>query len=292
MFKTTLDQWLVFKTIIEKEGYSAAAEALNRSQSTVSYSMAKLQSQLDLKLIQVEGKNCKLTAVGCNLLQRVYPLLDDFEYQEKTINFLADGVEAKIKLNIDNIFPKDVLFSAIHRFSEKFPLTEVHVDEQLRLLPSDDADFDLAISASEAGLIPGAKLLEVSLIPVAHRDHPIFQSKNKTVTLEQLSRYKQIFYQRVENLSPETIPSVPRKIWSVRSVEAAIAAVKSNLCYGWLPKHAVGELTASGVVKPILVEQEPKCDIPLYLVEKDSKVKGPATCYLVDMIKQYSAGYN
>ncbi|MDW6005379.1 LysR family transcriptional regulator [Vibrio mangrovi] len=292
MFKTTLDQWFVFKTIVEENGFSAAAEALNRSQSTISYSMSKLQSQLNVQLINIEGKRCELTPAGRNLLQSVYPLLEDFEYLEKTAHFLANGVEARILLSIDNIFPKDILFEAIRLFSEKFPLTEVHIDEHLRFLPSDDNAFDLAITISEDGLVPGTKLIEVNLIPVAHKDHPMFQEGHDTYSFEQLASHKMIFYQKSFQSEMENAPTIPGKIWSVRSVDSAISALKANLCYGWLPEHAITDYLESGLFRRIKITELPKCEIPLYLVEKSRKAKGPATSYLAEMLKQCCERHN
>jgi len=41
--KTTLDQWYVLQSVIDCGGYAQAAEKLHRSQSSISYSVAKLQ---------------------------------------------------------------------------------------------------------------------------------------------------------------------------------------------------------------------------------------------------------
>lgn len=286
MFKTTLEQWVVFKTIIEANGFSAAAEMLNRSQSTISYSMAKLQSQLNVQLIHIDGKRCELTPAGKNLLQAVSPLLDDFEYLENTASLLSNGIEAKISICIDNIFPKEILFQAIGIFNEKYPLTLVDIDENLRLLPSDNINYDIAITTSENGLIPGKKLLDIRLIPVAHSRHPLFQLDTTYFSCDQLSCYKQIFYQRNPIYENKHHTSDQRKYWSVYSLDAAIAAVKANLCYGWLPLHAITELLNSGELKQINLNTDTYCDIPLYLNEQHLKPKGPATQFLAEMIKK------
>lgn len=288
MYKTTLDQWLVFKTVVEENGFSAAAKALNRSQSTISYSMTKLQTQLNVQLITVEGKRCELTPAGRNLLQRAYPLLNDFEHLEQTADYLSDGVEANITLSVDTIFPKDILFAAITKFNQRFPLTQIHLKEHFRLLPSDDINFDIAISVSEDGLIPGPKLLEVSLVPVAHKDHPIFQIQEEINSLDQLRGYKQIFYQSSLRTHIETVPYMPQNIWSVHSIESAVAAIKSSLCYGWLPRHNITELLDSGIVKEIQFSKPLYFEIPLYLVEQNTHYKGPAIQYLKEMILESS----
>ncbi|MFM2481202.1 LysR family transcriptional regulator [Celerinatantimonas sp. YJH-8] len=291
MFKTTLDQWFVFKTIVQQKGYSAAAEYLNRSQSTISYSMAKLQSQMGLQLVQMEGKHCVVTASGKRLLEMAQSILSDFEYLEQVANGISNGIEAQIKLSMDNIFPKDVLFQAITQFSEKFPATEVVVDEHIRLLFSDTQNYDLRIATSEDGLIPGPKLLEVRLLPVAHKEHPIFQSEQSSYVLSDLSKYKQIFYKRSFVDDDDSENSVPRRIWSVHSVESAVSAVKANLCFGCLPWHSIKELVESGIVRQIPVEPKLEIDIPLYLVEKNSLAQGPATQYLAQMIKDAASEY-
>lgn len=288
MYKTTIDQWLVLKTVVEENGFSAAAKVLNRSQSTISYAITKLQSQLNVQLISVEGKRCELTPAGRNLLQRAYPLLSDFANLEQTAGYLADGIEANITLSVDSIFPKDILFTAITRFSQRFPLTQVDLKEHFRLLPSDNTQFDIAICVSEDGLIPGPKLLEVSLVPVAHQDHPIFATQQTAYPIEWLHNYKQIFYQNSLRSQLEDMPNVPQNTWSVSSIDSAIAAIKCNLCYGWLPRHNVTELLESGVFREIQLSQPHAYDIPLYLVGYNLTLKGVAVEYLKQMLIEYS----
>lgn len=253
--------------------------------------MSKLQKQLNVQLIKIDGKRCELTPIGRNLLQKVSPLLDDFEYLEKSATHLSNGVEAKISIKIDNIFPKDILFRAISFFNEKYPLTVLDINDQLRLMPSDDLDFDLAITTSENGLIPGSKIFDVSLIPVAHHKHPIFQLQTTILSHEQLSGYKQIFYERISSIDPEIINTDPRKYWSVYSVDAAIAAVKANLCFGWLPEHNVLDLLKSGELKKINIEDDNECDIPLYLIDNTHKIRGPATSYLKNLLLEVAQHY-
>lgn len=290
MFKTTLDQWFVFKTVVQQKGYSAAAEYLNRSQSTISYSMAKLQSQIGLQLVRMEGKHCSVTASGKRLLEMAQSILTDFEYLEQVASGISNGIEAQIKLSMDNIFPKDVLFQAITCFSEKFPSTEVIVDEHIRLLFSDSQNYDLRIATAEDGLIPGPKLLEVRLTPVAHREHPLFRTGQSYFVLSDLSKYKQIFYKR-SFVDDDSDHSVPRRIWSVHSVESAVSAIKANLCFGCLPWHSVRELVDSGLVRKIPMKPKIEIDVPLYLVEKNSLAQGPATQYLAEMIKVAAGNY-
>jgi DNA-binding transcriptional LysR family regulator len=54
--RSTLEQWQVLQAIVECGGYAQAAEALHRSQSSVSYMVAKLQEQLGVELLEIDGR--------------------------------------------------------------------------------------------------------------------------------------------------------------------------------------------------------------------------------------------
>lgn len=288
MYKTTLEQWLAFKTVVELGGFTAAAEQLNRSQSTVSYSIAKLQKQLGVKLIKMDGKRCELTDIGRKLLNDVVPLLQQFENVEQKAHFLSQGIEANIHLSLESIFPKDVLFQAIARFSELYPMTQVHLHERIRLQPSDDGSCDLAISVSEAGLLPGPKLLEVKLISVAQAQHPVFTEHREPIANETLLQYKQIYYQRIGQ-EMTLMANINQQHWAVNSVESAIAAIKAKICYGSLPEHSVAPFLASGELREIKQQTQTEYSIPLYLLVKNKLSAGPATQHLAECLLQICA---
>ena len=44
--RISLEQWLAFKTVVDCGSYALAAEALNKSQSSVSYAVSRLNDQL------------------------------------------------------------------------------------------------------------------------------------------------------------------------------------------------------------------------------------------------------
>ena len=51
--KTSLEHWSIFAAVVDHGGFSQAAAALNRSQSAVSYSVARLQEAMGLPLLIV-----------------------------------------------------------------------------------------------------------------------------------------------------------------------------------------------------------------------------------------------
>lgn len=117
--RVTLEQWRVFQAIIEQGGYSQAAAYLHRSQSAVSYSMSRLQEQLGIALLKIEGRKALLTEQGQILLQRSRKLIDQAGEIENFAQYLSHGREAEIKFIVDAAFPNDILMSALAKFSKK-----------------------------------------------------------------------------------------------------------------------------------------------------------------------------
>ena len=66
--RITLEQWRCLVAVVEAGGFAQAAEQLNKSQSTVSHAVKKLQSSLDLELLTIEGRKAELTEAGVALV--------------------------------------------------------------------------------------------------------------------------------------------------------------------------------------------------------------------------------
>src|SRR5690606_37321832 len=73
--RVTLDQWRTLQAVIDHGGFAQAAEALHRSQSSVSYTIARMQEQLEVPLLRIEGRKAVLTEAGEVLLRRSRQLL-------------------------------------------------------------------------------------------------------------------------------------------------------------------------------------------------------------------------
>ncbi|HUI62000.1 MAG TPA: LysR family transcriptional regulator, partial [Steroidobacteraceae bacterium] len=71
--RTSLEQWAVLAAVVDRGGFAQAATWLHRSQSAVSYAVARLQEGLDVPLLAIEGRRAVLTEHGKALLKRARP---------------------------------------------------------------------------------------------------------------------------------------------------------------------------------------------------------------------------
>jgi DNA-binding transcriptional LysR family regulator len=231
--KSTLEQWIVLQTVIEKDGFAQAAQALNRSQSSVSYALHTLQERLGVPLLQITGRKATLTESGQVMLAQAQPLIDAFLQLESRAQSLRQGIKPTLNLVVDVVFPKEFLFKALRLFQNKFPNTRVHLTEILRTESEKqltDREADLFITPLPASLsVSGKFLLKVDFIAVAHQAHSLHASMQQLTT---------------------------NSDWTFTTIEAAVAAIQHGVGYGWLPLHYIQPLLDSGELLPINVEQQ------------------------------------
>src|SRR5262245_21769817 len=94
----TLEQWRSLVAVVDAGGYAQAAEALHKSQSSVTYAVQKLESVLGVEAFEVRGRKAHLTPTGELLYRRARALLDDAGGLEKAARTLSAGWEAEIRV--------------------------------------------------------------------------------------------------------------------------------------------------------------------------------------------------
>src|SRR5690625_758777 len=103
--RATLEQWRVLREIVQTGSYARAADKLHKSQSTITYAIQRLESQLDVKIFVLQGRRAVLTDVGEVLYRRAVQLLDEAAALEMAAAELARGWEPEIRLAVDIVYP-------------------------------------------------------------------------------------------------------------------------------------------------------------------------------------------
>ena len=127
----SLDQWKALISVVDSGGYEKAAEALHKSQSSVTYAVQKLQSQLGVKAFEVKGRKAVLTPTGEFLYRRARALVEEAEATERAAKKLSAGWEAEIGIAMDVAFPSWLLLQCLARFGDESPHTRIEVIESV-----------------------------------------------------------------------------------------------------------------------------------------------------------------
>lgn len=292
--KTTLEQWKAFQAVIDYGGYAQAAQALHRSQSSVSYLVAKLQDQLGVSLLEVEGRKAQLTEVGRVLLSHAQSLLTDAESIEQRAQRIRAGWEPELRLVVDVAFPTSCLAVALDRFTHEAPLTRIQLTEVV-LSGAEEAVLEHEADVMVGAYVPpgylGSVLIQIEFIALARFDHALHQLQ-RDVTESDLKRYRHIVVRDSGTENPRDEGwqgSVQR--WTVSSLETSLALVAGGLGFAWLPRHMAHRHIDQGVLKPLPMARGQSRMTPLYLVLGQGWAQaGPATRLLAQVLEQAAAG--
>lgn len=171
--RVTLEQWRTLQAVVDHGGFAQAAEALHRSQSSISYTVARMQEQLGIPLLEIEGRKAVLTESGAALLRRSRHLVAQASQLEMLASEMDQGWEAEVRLVVDAAYPTDRLASALHAFMPQSRGCRVQLREEVLSGVEErlhDGSADLAISGlSIAGYLP-QQLNAVQFVAVAHTD--------------------------------------------------------------------------------------------------------------------------
>lgn len=281
--RTTLEQWAVLRVVVDTGGFAQAAASLHRSQSAISYAIARLQERLDVPLLEIHGRRAVLTDAGRALLAQAVPLIDDLVRLEERGRAIGNGEDIRIRLLVDSLFPKPRMFQALQQLARAYPHVEIEVEETVRQTApvALHHPFDLAIAIPDTDSRGSQRIAEIELVAVAHRDH-VLHGRPAPLSAATLARQLRIDIQGVGHGLHEA--NAEHRVWRVSTVEAAVAAVTQGLCFGWLPRSLIEEQLASGLLVPLLLQSGGKRLISLDLSFGDAERAGPATHALARLL--------
>ena len=165
--RTTLEQWRILQAVIDHGGYHQAGEALHRSPSSLNHAVAKLQQQLGVELLRVEGRKAQLTEAGEVMLRRSRQLTDDAYQLETLSENMQRGWEPEIRLAYDAIFPQQRLLHVLKAFYPHSRGSRIRIEETVitgTLECITEARADLVICSTVPKGHLGEYLLSVQMI--------------------------------------------------------------------------------------------------------------------------------
>ncbi|WP_026375229.1 LysR family transcriptional regulator [Aestuariibacter salexigens] len=279
MLKATLEQWRMFKAVVDAGGFNQAAEVVHKSQSSIHHAVNKLERSLGVSLLTLEGRRVKLTGAGEMMLRRAAYLLEEAERVEQVAHSLGQGTETQLRIAVDEVFPPSMLYSVLDATSKEYPLLRIELMESVlsganALL--DDNKVDIAISPFSYPSGFSEDLCNIEFIAVSHPDHPL-QSMGDGLDMEDLKQHRQIVVRDSalrNKMDAGWLGAYQR--WTVSHLRTSIDMIVNGLGFAWLPVSTIGEFLTSGQLIPIPLAQGAVRNATLYLNFKDGDLLGPA----------------
>lgn len=290
--KIALDTLEVLDAIDRKGSFAAAAHELHRVPSAITYTVQKLEEDLDVLLFDRRGHRAKLTAAGRELLAEGRRLLRAASELESRVKRVATGWEAELRIAYDSVVPCNAVLELVREFQRQECGTRLRIAAEVLggcwdALVSGRAD--IAIGASGDGPAGGGystRLLgEVDWVFAVAPDHPLARLPEPLTAADILSHRAVSVADSSRNLSPRTTGLLSgQETLTVHDLAGKRLAQVMGLGVGNLPRDLAEHEAAAGRLV-IKATAEPKVSSQLFLAWRTAH-KGRALAWFVDRLDE------
>lgn len=277
----TIDALKVLDAIDRKGSFAGAASELFRVPSAISYTIQKLEEDLNVSIFDRTGHKAVLTPAGRHLLNEGRALLNAAENLAHSTQQIAQGWETRLRIGFNSLLPAECLMPAIRNFQNLSVPVDVQIIEEVFAGAWD------ALQSRRVDLIVGADLLskptgsfatrtlgQVPFVFAVAPNHPLAKLKGALSESQIIQYPAAVAADTSRALSPghAGIFSRQRTI-TVTNIDQKIAIQEAGLGVGWLPKPRIRQQLANGtlIAKDV---HEPRTPISIHLARhRDDKGK-------------------
>ncbi len=243
---------------IDRRGsFARAAEELNKATSAVSYTVQKLEEQLDITLFQREGRRSVLTPAGKVVLIEGREILNSATRLADKAREVATGWEPRIAIAVESLQPLDRVCEVLDDFLTDHPTIELDITESVLNGGWEMLDQDIVqLVVGAPGPAPrqkGYRLVSLSppdLVAVIAANHPMAKLAVKTPDKSVLSELRTVVTHdtsKSEIARSAGITSDGRRFY-VQNAHQKYEAIMAGIGVGHLPRAVISEHLNNGAL--------------------------------------------
>jgi len=285
--KVSLDALATLDAIERKGSFAAAAAELHRVPSALTYTMARLEEDLGVKLFDRSGRRAELTPAGRELLDEGRSLLEMAGEMECRVQQVARGWEVELRIAVDVTLRAEALLPLVGLFDQEQSGTRIRLSYEV-LGGTWDAlqsgRVDLAIGAGGEPVTQAGYSLRrmnpIQFLFAVAPGHPLAGAKEPVPPAE-IRRYRAVAVGDTSRSQPARSSGLllGQDTLTVPDFAAKVAAQRAGLGVGYLPESIAREEAAAGrlVVRQVA---EPKLESFQYLAWRTAN-KGKALAWFL-----------
>ena len=270
--RLSLDALAVLDAIDRRGSFAAAAVELDRVPSAITYTVRRLEDELEVLLFDRRGHRAQFTPAGRALLDAGRELLLAAGEVEQRVQRVASGWETQLRIAVDAVVPFARVFPLVAAFYMHCE-AERAAHTRLRVLREVLGGAWDALAEGRADLVLGAAgdpptgggyrqrvLAEVSSVFAVAPSHPLATAR-EPLSEAVIARHRGVVAaDSSRRLAPRTIGLLSgQPTLTVPDLDAKLAAQIAGLGCGFLPYTLAADAIASGrlVVRAVETPRPP-----------------------------------
>jgi len=286
--RLTLDALLTLDAIDRRGSFAAAAHELHRVPSALTYTVQKLEEDLDIPLFDRRGHRAKLTAAGHELLNEGRHLLRAAGELEAKVKRVATGWEAELRIAYDGIIAMQAMLELARDFYGNTSGTRLRFSTEILggcwdALVSGRADLVIGVSGDgpAGGGYQTRRLGEIEWVFAVAPSHPLAKAAEPLTRADILAHRAVVVADSSRNLPPRTTGLLTgQDTLTVGDAAAKLQAQAMGLGVGYLPRCLAAAAAERGEVV-IRNTEEPKMSQMLSLAWRTTH-RGKALKWFVE----------
>jgi DNA-binding transcriptional LysR family regulator len=257
----------VLAELAERGSFSAAADALDYTQSAVSKQVAALEREVGTQLVVREVRPVRLTPAGEALVRHARTVLEGLAAAEAEVESIAALESGRLRVGTYSSVGATLVVQAVAAFRERHPdvritLLEAGRDRLVKGVRAGDLDvaavFDFpALGVTVDDGLEGRPLLDESHVLLLHPEHRL--ARKRTVTMADLRDEDWLFptlgpdspTQKLFTAACAAAGYEPRIVFRVNDCEMFQALVAAGVGIGFLPRLALHPVHPGVVIKQV-----------------------------------------
>ncbi|MDX1267355.1 MAG: LysR family transcriptional regulator [Oceanisphaera sp.] len=280
----SLEQLQAFVATVDTGSFSAAARRLGKAQSVISTAVSNLEIDLGNSLFLRSGRYPRLTPAGERLLAEARVILERCEHFRGVAKSLGEGVESRLVLAVDELYPSEQLGALMDEFSRRFPSVELELlfplmEDVSRMVLEERVD--LGIMWRQEILPSALNFHALGWVPLKIVCAPEHALARQQVGWEELKRYRQLMVATRNDSEEKVRLRVAADVWWIESHWVIVELVQRNLGWAFVPEHVVaGALDNGYLVSPSLAFDDHDWPVALELIWHKQRPLGKAAAWL------------
>ena len=237
----TFDQVLVFHKIVETGSFKAAAAELHKTQPAISFSIKKLEEEMEAPLFDRTSYRPVLTNHGKMFYEKSLKVLQGMGELDGLTKSFRNKEEPEIAISVDGISPLPKLLRLLRDFGECHPNTKLNLcfdilSETERKVLAREALFGITHFISDNPQLEIVPITKVKMIPVMSKT--LHQAK-KVRRQEDLSAISQIIISDKNKNGASFGLLDEGKKWRLVDGNFKQEIILAGLGWGHLPLHSI-----------------------------------------------------
>lgn len=284
----TLDQLQILVAVADCGGFSAAARALNRAQSVISYAIANLEEQLQLTLFErTRTRQPGMTEAGLVILEEARRMIADLEALRGRASSLREGLEGELVLAVSRLVPERGLVDVLRDFQANFPTVPLQLHWGSSFMVNDMIEKGAAhLGIGGRPMRVGGRLIfervgQSFMVPVVASFHVLAQIRRPLSTADVRNETQVVVSDSTGQTQGRDFNVLSLKTWRVNDVTAKHALLKAGLGWGGLPTAVVEDDLREGRLVALSIDTFETSNFPVFAVWRASRPPGPAARWMV-----------